>query len=155
MKVYCVMREEVRADLDHVVFATTNKDDAERFARKYVLLDYDGNPNIEVLDVEESEDNMNGSFELTLNNPLTKEDWDKIMDVELENTPSVTFKTPKGRQVKYIKADILDKIRAEIIKLQTYKMFPYEETVYIKRDEVLKIFDKYSVGSEEEDAYSD
>ena len=55
MNVYCVMREEARADLDHVVFATTSKDDAERFARKYDLLDYDGNPNIEVLDVEESE----------------------------------------------------------------------------------------------------
>jgi hypothetical protein len=48
------MREEARADLDHVVFATTSKDDAEKFARKYDLLDYDGNPNVEVLDVEES-----------------------------------------------------------------------------------------------------
>lgn len=54
MKVYCVMREEARADLDHVVFATTSKDDAEKFARKYGLLDYDGNPNVEILDVEES-----------------------------------------------------------------------------------------------------
>ena len=54
MKVYCVMREEARTDLDHVVFATTSKGDAERFARKYDFLDYDGNQNVEVLDVEEN-----------------------------------------------------------------------------------------------------
>lgn len=54
MNVYCVMREEARTDLDHVVFATTDKGNAERFARKYGFIDYDGNPNIEVLDVEES-----------------------------------------------------------------------------------------------------
>lgn len=54
MKVYCVMREEARADLDHVVFATTSKDDAENFAREYDFLDYDGNPNVEILDVEEN-----------------------------------------------------------------------------------------------------
>ena len=54
MNVYCVMRGEARTDLDHVVFATTNKVDAERFANTYDFIDYDGNPNIEVLDVEES-----------------------------------------------------------------------------------------------------
>lgn len=56
MNVYCVMRDEARTDLDHVVFATTNKDDAERFAHDYNFIDYNGNPNIEVLDVTESED---------------------------------------------------------------------------------------------------
>lgn len=39
-------------------------------------------------------------------------------------------------------------LRAEITKLQTYKMFPYEATVYVERDEVLRIFDKYTVGGE-------
>ena len=53
MKVYCVMRGESRTDLDHVVYATTNKDDAERFALDYDYIDYCGNPNIEVLDVVE------------------------------------------------------------------------------------------------------
>ena len=53
MKVYCVMRGEARTDLDHVAYATTNKDDAERFALDYDHTDYYGNPNIEVLDVEE------------------------------------------------------------------------------------------------------
>ncbi len=50
------MREEARTDLDHVVFATTSKDDAERFAYNYDFIDYNGNPNIKVLDVVESED---------------------------------------------------------------------------------------------------
>ncbi len=48
-----------------------------------------------------------------------------------------------------IKQGFIEVMMSEIIKLQTYKMFPYEETVYVKRDEVLKIFDKYSAGDEE------
>ena len=59
---------------------------------------------------------MSDSFEFTLHSPLTKEDWDKISDVEYENTMSVTFQTPQGRQVRYIKCEVLDKIRAEIIE---------------------------------------
>jgi len=56
MNVYCVMRGEARTDLDHVVYATTSKADAERFAHEYDFLDYDGNPYVEILDVAESED---------------------------------------------------------------------------------------------------
>jgi len=56
MNVYCVMRGESRTDLDHVVYASTSKADAERFAYKYKFCDYSGNPSIEVLDVVESED---------------------------------------------------------------------------------------------------
>ena len=56
MNVYCVMRGEARTDLDHVVYASTSKTDAERFANTYDFIDYNGNPNIEVLDVAESED---------------------------------------------------------------------------------------------------
>jgi hypothetical protein len=50
------MRGESRTDLDHVVYASTSKADAERFAYKYKFCDYSGNPSIEVLDVVESED---------------------------------------------------------------------------------------------------
>ena len=57
---------------------------------------------------------MSDSFEFTLHSPLTKEDWNKISDAEFENTTSVTFQTPQGRQVKYIKCEVLDKIRSEI-----------------------------------------
>lgn len=53
MIVYCVMRGEARTDLDHVVYASTSKDDAEMFAYKNEFYDYRGNPNIETLDVEE------------------------------------------------------------------------------------------------------
>ena len=56
MNIYCVMRGEARTDLDHVVYATTSKADAERFANTYGFIDYDGNPYIEVLDVAESEE---------------------------------------------------------------------------------------------------
>ena len=45
-------------------------------------------------------------------------------------------------------------MRTDLMKLQTYKMFPYEETVYVERDEVLKIFEKYTEG-ESKDADSD
>lgn len=51
MNVYCVMRGEARSDLDHVVYASTSKADAERFARRYNFYDYSGEPDIEVLDV--------------------------------------------------------------------------------------------------------
>lgn len=56
MNVYCVMNGEARTDLDHVVYASTNKDDAEMFAYKNEFYDYSGNPYIEVLDVTESEE---------------------------------------------------------------------------------------------------
>jgi hypothetical protein len=57
---------------------------------------------------------MSDSFEFSLHSPLTKEDWDKIADAEYENTTSATFQTPQGRQVRYVKLEVLDKIRAEI-----------------------------------------
>lgn len=44
---------------------------------------------------------------------------------------------------------ILDKIRAEIKEVQTYKMFEGEDTVYVERKDVLAIIDKYKAGSEE------
>lgn len=46
------------------------------------------------------------------------------------------------------KKNFVDAMRADIMKLQTYKMFPYEETVYVERDEVMRIFDKYTSGGE-------
>lgn len=52
---------------------------------------------------------------------------------------------------KDIKQGFIEAMISEIIKLQTYKMFPYEETVYVERDEVLRIFDKYTVKSEDKD----
>ena len=89
---------------------------------------------------------MSDSFEFTLHNPLTKEDWDKILDVEHENTRSVTFQTPQGRQVRYIKCEVLDKIRAEI-KALTDGVEPER----IWNVDVLAIVDKYKAESEDKE----
>lgn len=43
---------------------------------------------------------------------------------------------------------LLNKMRAEIEKLQTYKMFIGEKTVYVERDDVLAIIDKHRGESE-------
>ena len=54
------------------------------------------------------------------------------------------------KAVKDLKHDFIEAMRADITKLQTYKMFPYEDTVYVERDDVMKIFEKYTEGDEEE-----
>ena len=56
MNVYCVMNGESRTDLDHVVYASTNKADAEMFACENEFFNYSGKPYIEILDVAESEE---------------------------------------------------------------------------------------------------
>lgn len=43
----------------------------------------------------------------------------------------------------------LDKIKAEIEELQTYKMFEGEDTVYIECEDALQIINKYNSESEE------
>ena len=55
--------------------------------------------------------------------------------------------------VKDLKHDFIEAMRTDLMKLQTYKMFPYEETVYVERDDVMKIIDKYTEG-ESKDADS-
>ena len=79
---------------------------------------------------------MSDSFEFNLHSPLTQEDWDKISDVECENTASVTFRTPQGRQVRYVKSEVLDKIRAEILeeKEHAYADFERYKVEYLGQD---------------------
>ena len=55
MIVYCVMNGNERADLDHVVFATTDKDEAEKFAIENDYVNFYDKPLIEKLDVETKE----------------------------------------------------------------------------------------------------
>ena len=100
---------------------------------------------------------MSDSFEFTLHSPLTKEDWNTLSDAELENTTSVTFQTPQGRQVRYIKSEVLDKIRIEIWDLQ----YGDEEKSMSDEDradaynnairQVIEIIDKYKGESEVKD----
>ena len=52
------------------------------------------------------------------------------------------------KAVEDVKKNFIEKMRSEITKLQTYKMFSNEDTVYVERDDVLRIFDEYSTGSE-------
>ena len=47
--------------------------------------------------------------------------------------------------------EVLDKIRAEIMKLQTYKMFEGEDAVYVECEDVLQVIDKYKAESEIEE----
>ena len=42
-------------------------------------------------------------FSIELHNPLTSEEWAMICDYELDNTTEITFHTPKGKDVKFVK----------------------------------------------------
>ena len=52
------------------------------------------------------------------------------------------------KAVNDVKKDFIEAMRADIMKLQTYKLFEGEKDVYVERDEVMKIFDKYKAESE-------
>lgn len=47
---------------------------------------------------------MSDEFTLTLNSPITEEQWDMITDVDLDNTNEITFHTKHGKEVKFVKA---------------------------------------------------
>lgn len=91
---------------------------------------------------------MSDSFEFTLHSPLTKEDWNKLSDAEFEYTMSVTFQTPQGRQVRYIKCEVLDKIRAEIERKAHSGQWS-DATMYGML-KAIAIIDKYKAESEGE-----
>ena len=93
---------------------------------------------------------MTDEFEFTLRSPLTQEDWNKISDAELENTMSITFQTPQGIQVKYIKCEVLDKVRTEIKQMPTISFNAND----IYKADVLAILDKYMAESEVSNANS-
>lgn len=46
---------------------------------------------------------MTDTFEFTLNNPLTEEQWDMITDVDFDRTDHVTFHTKHGKEVEFAK----------------------------------------------------
>ena len=75
------------------------------------------------------------------------------MEIRLDSLKSYIDEKVK-EAVEDIKQGFIEAMRADITKLQTYKMFPYEATVYIERDDVLKIFEKYSTGGENEETDS-
>jgi hypothetical protein len=85
------------------------------------------------------------------------EDFERIMDKKIRNDgimatiESESYLNKKiDEAAESIKKDFIKAMRAEITKLQTYKMFPYEDTVYVERDKVMKIFEKYTEGESKE-----
>lgn len=78
---------------------------------------------------------------LELKSPLTKECWDKLADVELENTERIWFTTPSEKRVEYIKADVLNKIRADVINIADGR-----RSIPVRS--VINILDKYKEESE-------
>lgn len=46
---------------------------------------------------------MTDTFEFTLNNPLTEEQWDMITDVDFDRTDCITFHTKHGKEVQFTK----------------------------------------------------
>lgn len=40
---------------------------------------------------------------LTLNSPITDEEFDLLTDVDMENTPRIVFHTKNGKEVEYLK----------------------------------------------------
>lgn len=44
-------------------------------------------------------------FELTLNSPITEEQWDAITDVDFDCTNRIWFHTKHGKTVEFIKAE--------------------------------------------------
>ena len=95
---------------------------------------------------------MSDSFEFNLHSPLGQEDWNKIADAEFESTTSVTFQTPQGRRVRYVKLDVLDKIRAEIESCREDEEPHLCDYRYHRNeglDMALDIIDKYKAESED------
>ena len=46
---------------------------------------------------------MTDSFEFTLDNPLTEEQWDMIADVDFDRTDRIWFHTKHGKEVEFAK----------------------------------------------------
>lgn len=46
---------------------------------------------------------MTDEITLTLNNPLTDEQWDAITDVDFDKTERITFETKHGKHVEFAK----------------------------------------------------
>ena len=46
---------------------------------------------------------MDEEMTLTLNSPITDEQWDAITDVDFEHTDRIWFKTKHGKEVEFVK----------------------------------------------------
>lgn len=46
---------------------------------------------------------MADEMTLTLNSPITEEQWDDITDVDFDHTDRITFHTKHGKEVEFVK----------------------------------------------------
>lgn len=46
---------------------------------------------------------MSNEFTLTLDSPITEEQWDMITDVDFDYTNEITFHTKHGKTVRFVK----------------------------------------------------
>jgi len=72
------------------------------------------------------------------------------MEIRLDSLKPYIDETIQ-KAVNDVKKDFIEAMRADIMSLQTYKLFEGEKDVYVERDDVLKIIDKYKAESEEEE----
>lgn len=55
------------------------------------------------------------AIELSLRSPLTQEDYDRIMDTDLERTYALSFNTPKGGRVRFIKEENVNEFIEQVV----------------------------------------
>ncbi len=79
---------------------------------------------------------FNDSFSIELKHPLDEEAWKVLEDAELDNTVHIYFTTPSGKRVDFIRADVLDKIRAEI--QQEYEQERFARSVFREEKNAVK-----------------
>ena len=94
---------------------------------------------------------MTDGFNFTLSSPLTKEDWNKICDAELEHTKKIVYKTSSGKEVTFISLAELEKIKAETI-IDELEKIKAEITEYRRKNncgvlECLDVIDKEIKGA--------
>ena len=53
---------------------------------------------------------MSEVFRMELSSPITDEQWAIITDAELERTSEITFNTPSGKKVVFIKKPTVDAV---------------------------------------------
>ena len=86
---------------------------------------------------------------LTLNSPITEEQWDAITDVDFEHINEITFHTKHGKEVKFVKAsaqperltdDDFETIR---IHLSAYKERLCNQHRWKEAEEYQRIIDRF------------
>lgn len=68
-------------------------------------------------------------MEFTLNSPLTEEDWEKIYDVDMDSTNSVTFHTKHDKEVEFVKP-----VRCKDCKSFSHGYCKFHDAKFVRED---------------------